>query len=201
MRHRFLPFPCLGLVRSGTASGRRHASRPPKHSVRSRNKTDPATDPTLEAWTAVRALPVFSVASVSAAVGVFAAIAASVAGGAAPAAAFALQGHSASPASDLPFPVAALLFDALFAVARIAFPVAAGTSGPASHCLYLEERAVPRVEVRERASACSNAPHCSVQRYSPDARHCSRGAEMLRRLHLADFRHGWAEASNVRRVL
>jgi hypothetical protein len=29
MRRRFLPFPCLGLVRSGTASGRSHASRPP----------------------------------------------------------------------------------------------------------------------------------------------------------------------------
>src|ERR1700730_15263050 len=101
MRNRFLPFPCLRLVQSGTASRR------VTHPVRRKISPSVSRVP--------RASAVFSAASVVAAVDASAAIAASAAGGAVLAAAFGLQERSASSVFDLLFPVAALLFDVLSA--------------------------------------------------------------------------------------
>jgi len=123
--------------------------------------------------------PVVSAATAVAAVDAFAAVAAFVAGGAALAAAFSHQKRFVSPVADLPSPAAALLSAARFLAARIAFAVAAGTSGLASGCLYLERWAVAQPEGREHALAC-----WAAHRYSPDAE-------------LPHFRHDWPEACNV----
>ena len=89
-----------------------------------------------------------SPASAVAAVPVFAAFAAFVAGGAALPAAFSPHRLSVVPLAGLPGPAFAGASVVPVPVSRIASLAAAGTSDPASGCLYLEDRDVQLGEGR-----------------------------------------------------
>src|SRR5208337_733853 len=102
--------------------------------------------------------PGSAVAAVSAAtsvvvVRVFAAIAASVAGGAALLVAVLPHWRSVALVAGVPAPASVEACPAPVAASRMSFPAAAGTSGPASGCRYLERWAVKQVEGREGGQA------------------------------------------------
>lgn len=100
----------------------------------------------------VSAAAAASPASAVVAVPVFAAIAASVADGAALPAAFSLH-LSVVPVAGLPGPAFAGVSVGPVPASRIAFLAAAGTSGLASDCPYLEDWAVQQAEGREHGQA------------------------------------------------
>ena len=152
--------------------------------------------PSSEAWTDPdSAVPVSAVAAVAAAtaaaaVRAFAAIAASVAGVSPPPAALLLHWRSVASAAGVPGPASAGVFAVPVPAARIPFPAAAGTSGPASGRLCLEHWVAQPAAGREDGRAGWVEKHCCLdaapssldaERDSPERTHCC----------VADFRRDW----------
>src|SRR3984893_1251721 len=110
-----------------------------------------------------------------AAVDASAAIAAFVAGAAALPAVVSRHSHAVGSGADVPDPAFAGVSAVPVPASRIPFPAAAGTSGPALGCLYLEHWVAPRGKGREDGRACWVEQRCCSLRYcsavccSPDA--------------------------------
>src|SRR5208282_3709047 len=98
-----------------------------------------------------------SAAVAASAVGASAATVASVAGAAVPPAVFLRHWHSVSPVAGVPSPAVAAAFLVLVAVARLAFPPAAGIFCPASGRPCSADQAVLPAAGRE------DEPRCSVE--------------------------------------
>ena len=146
--------------------------------------------PSSEAWTDPGSAVAVSAATAAAAVRAFAAIAASAAGASAPPAALLIHWRSAASGAGVPGPVSAGVFAVPVPAARIPFPAAADTSGPASGRLSLEHWVARPVEGREDGRAgwvekhyCLDAVPSSLdaERGSPERKHC----------YVADFRRDW----------
>src|SRR5467141_1728226 len=106
--------------------------------------------PSSEAWTDPdSAVAAVAAATAAAAVRAFAAIAASVADVSAPPAALLLHWRSVASTAGVPGPASAGVFAVPVPAARIPFPAAAGTSGPASGRLCLEHWVAQPVAGRE----------------------------------------------------
>lgn|SRR6266403_828022 len=118
--------------------------------------------PSREAWAGSASVAAVFPASDAAAVLVFAAIAVFVADGAALLAVFSLHRPSVAPSAGAP----ALVFAGVSVVpvpaSRIAFLAAAGTSDPASGCLYLEDSDVQQKEGPEDGQACWVEKRCCL---------------------------------------
>ena len=136
-------------------------------------KTVPSSEACADSRSLVAVFPATSVAAVR----VFAVIAAFVAGAAALPAAFSPHQRSVATTAGGPVPASAGVSAVPVPASQIAFPAAAGTSGPPSGWLYSERWVVRRAEgpldglgcwVEQRCSLDAELPHCPAADFRHD---------------------------------